>query len=331
MRYIIYGAGAVGGVIGARLFQHARDVVLIGRGAHLDAIRRGGLTVELAAETLALPIPATGHPSELRFSEDDAVILAMKTQDTAAALDQLRDAGGDKLPIFCAQNGVVNERLALRRFDRVYGVLVILPASHMEPGVVRANASNKTGILDLGCYPSGADALAQAVADDLNAADFSAHVREEIMRWKYGKLIGNLGNALQAACGLEADTRDIFLRLREEALACYEVAGIDCTSGEEMLARREGVLSFETVRGQQRGGSSSWQSLARGAGSIETDFLNGEIALLGRLHGVPTPANYAVQRIAARLVREERAPGSLTPEDIRQEIQRVEVTFGSPS
>ncbi len=324
MRYIIYGAGAVGGVIGARLFQSGCDVILIARGAHGDAIRRGGLTFKSSETTLQLQISVAGNPSEVGLSADDVVILAMKSQDTSAALNELRDAGGEKLPIFCAQNGVVNERLALRRFDRVYGVLVILPASHMEPGVVGASAANKTGILDLGCYTGGADSLAQAVADDLNAADFSAHVREEIMRWKYAKLISNLGNALQAACGLEADIRDIFLRLRDEALACYEAASIDCASDEEMLARREGVVSFRAVGGLQRRGGSSWQSIARGAGSIETDYLNGEIALLGNLHGVPTPANRAVQRIAVRLVREEMAPGSIAPDEIRQEVERAE-------
>ena len=112
--------------------------------------------------------------------------------------------------------------------------------------------------------------------------------------------------------------------LRDEALACYRAAGIDCATADEMRARREGVLSFDASAGPQRGGGSSWQSLARGAGSIESDFLNGEIALLGREHGVPTPANVAVQRIAARLVREEASPGAVTADELREEISRVE-------
>ena len=324
MRYIIYGAGAIGGVVGAKLFQQGCDVVLIARGAHLDAIRRDGLTLATSAETVQLPIAVAGHPSELKFGADDVIILGMKTQDTAAALDDLRNAEGETLPIFCAQNGVENERLALRRFERVYGMLVILPGTHLEPGVVQANAANKSGILDLGRYPRGTDDLAEAVAEDLNRADFSAHVREEVMRWKYAKLLGNLANALQAACGLEADIRDIYVRLRDEALACYKAGGIDCATSEEMRTRRDGVLSFDAAGGLQRQGGSSWQSLARGAGSIEADFLNGEIALLGRLHGVPTPANSTVQRIAASLARDAKPPGSVTPEEVKAEIAEVE-------
>ena len=322
MRYIIYGAGAIGGVIGARLFQHGRDVVLIARGPHLDAIRRDGLRFQSPGGTESLAIPAVGRPSELDLRHDDVVILAMKTQDTAAALDELRAAAGDALPVVCAQNGVANERLALRRFERVYGMLVILPATHLEPGIVQTNASDKTGMLDLGRYPSGVDDLAEAVAKDLTDSDFSAPAREEIMRLKYAKLLGNLGNALQAACGTGADYRDIYVRLRDEALACYRAAGIDCATADEMRDRRDGVLTIDRSSSMERQGGSSWQSLERGAGSIETDYLNGEIALLGRLHGVPTPANSGLQRIAARLVRDGAPPASLTPDEVRAEIER---------
>ncbi|MCH8162086.1 MAG: ketopantoate reductase family protein, partial [Chloroflexi bacterium] len=136
MRYIIYGAGAVGGVIGGRLFQNGRDVVLIARGSHLEALRRNGLTLQSASETAQLQIATAGSPAEIEFQDGDAVLLTMKTQDTEAALDELRAAAGGSVPVFCAQNGVENERLALRRFQNVYAITVMLPAAHMEPGVV---------------------------------------------------------------------------------------------------------------------------------------------------------------------------------------------------
>jgi 2-dehydropantoate 2-reductase len=66
--------------------------------------------------------------------------------------------------------------------------------------------------------------------------------------------------------------------------------------------------------GLARSGGSSTQSLARGAGSIETDWLNGEIVLLGRLHGVPTPANAFCTDLAAQLVRDGARPGAVTPD-----------------
>jgi 2-dehydropantoate 2-reductase len=63
----------------------------------------------------------------------------------------------------------------------------------------------------------------------------------------------------------------------------------------------------------ERGGGSSWQSLARSSGSIETDHLNGEIVLLGRELGIPTPANEVLRRESDRFARERRAPGSMSP------------------
>src|SRR5689334_22764924 len=133
MRIIIYGAGAVGGVIGGRLAEHGHDVVLIARGDHLRAMQEKGLEIDSPAGAVTVPVAAVGRPSEIDFKTGDVVILTMKTQDTEAALDELRDAAGPDVAVACAQNGVENERLAVRRFANVYGVPVRLPATHLEP------------------------------------------------------------------------------------------------------------------------------------------------------------------------------------------------------
>ncbi len=73
-----------------------------------------------------------------------------------------------------------------------------------------------------------------------------------------------------------------------------------------------------------RGGGSSWQSLARRAGSIEADYLNGEIALLGRLHGVATPVNAALQEVANELARAGDPPESLSFAELLERILRAE-------
>ena len=75
-------------------------------------------------------------------------------------------------------------------------------------------------------------------------------------------------------------------------------------------------MDVQPIGGRERGGSSSWQSLARGAGTIETDYLNGEIVLLGRLHGVPTPLNEAICRLADRAVRDRARPGELSIDEV---------------
>src|SRR4051812_6325473 len=118
MRYIMYGAGAVGGVIGARLFQAGYEVILICRGPQLAAIQREGLRLRTPDEDVSLPMPAVAHPRELQLCADDVLFLTMKTQDTERALQDLEAAGGAHLSVLCCQNGVENERRAARRFAR---------------------------------------------------------------------------------------------------------------------------------------------------------------------------------------------------------------------
>jgi 2-dehydropantoate 2-reductase len=178
-------------------------------------------------------------------------------------------------------------------------------------------------MLDIGRYPTGSDETCRRVADALNGATFHSLVQERVMRWKYSKLLMNLGNAVQAACGSDADAGDIYRELREEALACYAAAGIDCATAEETRERRAGGLELRPVGGVMREGGSTWQSLSRGTRSVESDYLNGEIVMLGRLHGVPTPANGTVQAVARRLAVESRPPGSVSADELREEIRKA--------
>ena len=314
MRYIIYGAGAIGGVIGANLQLAGKDVVYIARGKHLEALQTSGLTLLSPNGRQTLPVTAVGHPRDIVFAEGDAVILAMKGQDTVAALDALHGAAGSGVPVICTQNGVVNERFALRRFQHVYAMVVMLPATHMEPGVVQQDSAPTVGILDSSVYPTGTDDFIAGVCRDLEEANFSAKPDPLVMRYKYTKLLMNLNNAFQVVCGADADGGEVSKRARTEALACYAAAGIDFATDEEFYARRGNYITVKPVEGGRRVGSSSWQSVERGTGSVEADYLNGEICLLGRLHGVPTPVNRALQDLANDVARSGRKPGIMSPE-----------------
>jgi 2-dehydropantoate 2-reductase len=319
-RYIVYGPGAVGGVIAGGLAMGGSEVALVARGEHLRVLRERGLTFhhhdpDRGAAVDVLELPAVADPAELGLTPDDVVILAMKTQHTEAALDTLAAAAPEGLAVVCAQNGVENERLALRRFADVYGIAVLLPGSHLEPGVVVGSGRPVFGVLDVGRYPAGRDETAEAIAAALTAGNFRSEASEAIMRHKYAKLRMNTGNAVDAACGREARRSPITRRAADEALAVFAAAGIDVAGRDEVDARRDG-FSVADVPGQARSGSSSWQSLARGAGSIESDFLNGEIVLLGRLHGVATPVNEVLQRLANRMAATGQPPGSMTVDDV---------------
>ena len=326
MRYIVIGAGAIGGTIGGRLAAAGHEVVLVARGAHLDALRTRGLSLATPEGTSALDIPAIGGPGELDLREDDVLLLATKTQDAEPLLidwawQPVRNTTGSAaaaLPVVCAQNGVASERIALRRFRHVYGMCVWMPATHLEPGVVEASGAPLAGLLHIGRYPSGADATAEQIGADLTASGFLAPVTADVMRWKYGKLLANLSNATEAVCGHDAwlHATELRRRVTAEGRAVLDAAGLGYARERESAELRADRVQILPVNGAERVGGSSWQSLARGTGSIEADFLNGEIVLMARERGLPAPVNEVLQRLANQAARDRRPPGSATPDEV---------------
>lgn len=321
MRHIIIGAGAIGGALGGRLAEAGHDVVLVARGAHYEALREHGLRLTTSDGTRVHTLPVVDRPERLDLRADDVLLLAVKTQDSIAALDTWAarpvaggGTAGELLPLVCAQNGVEGERLALRRFRRVYAMCVWLPATHLEPGVVSATCRPYTGMLHLGRYPSGIDETARAISSDLEKSGLLSPVVADPMRWKYGKLLSNCANAIEAVTGPIAgeDALRLARRTVVEGRAVFAAAGIEAVSQEEQEEARGDKVGFDPFDGTPRGGGSSWQSLSRGTGTIETDYLNGELVLLGRIHGVPTPVNDTLQRVADTFARERRPAGSMT-------------------
>jgi 2-dehydropantoate 2-reductase len=317
MRFVVIGAGAIGGAVGGRLFQKGYDVTLVARGPHGHALE-SGLVLESPSETVTLPIPVVGDAGQLSWGDDGTdtvILLAVKGQHTDQALSQLA-AAPPATPVVCMQNGVENERRVLRHFANTYAMCVMCPASQLEPGVVQVHSEPVSGMLDLGRYPVGLDDTAQSIADAIATTTFQSVARPDIMRWKYRKLLMNLANAVEALCGPEGRFSALSKAAQREGADVLAAAGIDVASSEEDRERRADNLQIsDTSTGAWQGGSS-WQSLARGAGSIEAEFLNGEIVLLGNLHGVATPVNTVLQRLAVLAAASGSPPGTWTVADL---------------
>ncbi|MDE1994053.1 MAG: ketopantoate reductase family protein, partial [Rhizobiaceae bacterium] len=280
-----------------------------------------GLTLITPKDRRTARFPIYPDPLSMTFEADDVFLLAMKGQDTLAALLDLRAAGVLSQPIFCFQNGVANEGMALRFFENVYGATVMLPADYKTPGEIAAYNVPRHGIFDIGRFPEGEDETVKALCAILSASGFVANARADVMSSKYRKLLANLRNIVDVAIGDTELQQHWYEKVRAEGENALRAAGIRWDPFDAMA---RGEMSLGVIAGQKRMGSSTMQSIVRGTGSLETDYLNGEIVLLGRLHNVATPANAAFCRLSQHLL-----DGRLAPEDADNERILSEIEPGS--
>ena len=347
-RYIVIGAGAVGATVAAQLAGVGVDVTVVARGAHLAALRANGLRyvrpdgIRQVRLNTVDAVDTVGGTGELTLDPDDVLVLATKAQDTEAALAQWAwqpvpaagRAAGEILPIVLMQNGLEGARTALRRFATVLDAVVLIPSSHPAPGEVVSPGAPIVGAfyLDSGLPSEGVPSkgvpskgvpskgvIVEEIAADLRRGGFAVQVVTEIARWKAGKLLGNIPYNLDALYPPSALRTRAGQALRDEAEAVLVASGVEPI---DLQAAGKLDLSGFVVReipGFERGGSSTWQSLAR-AGAPESDFLYGEIALRARLVGLPAPLNTAIQARMARLARDGQAPGSLDDADLAETL-----------
>ena len=331
-RYVVVGAGAIGGGLAAAVVESGGEAVAVARGEHAERIRREGLTVRTPERTTTIPVPCVTSPEELELRADDVIVMTTKTHQLEAALRTWVDAPvtgggtlGDTLPVVTALNGVTSEDLALRYVDRVIGCCVWLPAVHLRPGEVILRGTPLRGTFHLGPVPAGRDEsrVLGAIERDWTAAGFRVVRPADVMPWKYRKLVSNVGNAVQALLGAGGKHPDAIVRAAEaEARAVLAAAGIEVTPDEIEATERQGAgVRIAAVPGApEELGGSSWQSLARATGDIETDYLNGEIARLGRLHGHPAPINSGLARLTRVAAATGQRPGQLPADELEAQL-----------
>jgi thiosulfate/3-mercaptopyruvate sulfurtransferase len=326
-RYIIIGAGAVGVTIAAELQRVGRDVLLVARGGQLAALRAGTLRYARPDGTRLLRLSAAAGPGEAALRDGDVLVLATKTQDAdpvladwawrpvASAAGPATRPAATAIPVVTVQNGLDAERAALRRFETVFGAVLWVAAGYVTPGEVAVPSAPAVGVAWLGPYPRGSHPVLEAVAADLAASGWVAHVVPDIRRHKAAKLAASVTFALSALYSpgpLRGLAEQV---LRDEATQILLASGADIADlGAEAAADRH-RLGHHSTAGPQYGGNSTWQSLTR-AGPVETDYINGEVVLAARLLGRSAPANAAIAERVHRALRDGTPAGSLDDADL---------------
>jgi 2-dehydropantoate 2-reductase len=328
VRTAIIGAGAVGSVLGSLLWRAGEHVVLVGRAAHVAAIRAAGLNV---AGVLG-GFNATLQAEERLTARPDLALLTVKTQDVVTALRENTEML-KSVPILVLQNGLRAEELATRVVpaEQLVSGVVSLHAQYLMPGHVVLMQSE--GLL-IGRPNGKVDEVVERFRS-LLAKAVPTSTTSNIVGARWTKLIVNLNNVLPALCNLSFRQvyGNVFLRrlavgLMREGIAVADCAGVRLESlpGTSvplvrlvaylpaMLAGVVAARSAARLETHWPLKGSTWQSVAR-ARPTEIEYLNGEIVRLGRDLHVPTPLNEIVVALEQRRAADGRY---LTPHEIEQ-------------
>ncbi len=319
MKICVYGAGAIGGLLGARLALAGEEVTLIARGPHLAAIKANGLTLRIEGKELAARPRATGDPREA--GPQDCVIITLKAPSVPAAAAAMQPLLGPQTAVLTAMNGVpwwyfhklagayeghrirsVDPDGALWRLippERCLGCVVYPAAEVVAPGVVQHHYGNR---FMLGEPDGSKSERAARLSEALTRAGFKAPVRPRIRDDIWTKLWGNLSfnpvSALTAAtlAAIAGDpaTRAVVRKMMVEAEAVGTALGVKFEVDVDTR------IQWAANVGEHR--TSMLQDLERGR-PMEIDALVTAVAEMGDLVGIDTPFIDAVLALAIQRAR----------------------------
>ena len=314
MKICIYGAGAIGGWIGARLAALGEPVSVVARGATLAALQTHGLRLQQAEGLLQVPVQAADNAAALGVQ--DLVVVAVKAPALAEVARGIAPLLGPHTMVLTAMNGVpwwffqgfggAYAGTALKAVDASGAIAAAIPARHVvgcvvhascalqAPGVVQHHFGNK---LILG-EPSGQQTeRAKALAALLERAGFEAPLSEQIQRDTWYKLWGNMTvNPVSALTGATTDlilddplVRDFISQVMREAKEIGARIGIPIDQQPEdrhAVTRKLGAFKTSMLQDVEAGKP------------VELDALVTVVQELGVLTAVPTPFTDALLGLA---------------------------------
>lgn len=326
MRILVYGAGAVGGYIGASLANAGHDLTLVLRDVP-EAIAANGLTVQ-ADERRFTVRPAVRTSLAQTFQEPDTqfdlIILGMKAYDLKTAVDHLVAFCPDPPPLLTLQNGIGVERPFIEQFgaERVVVGALTTPVSKGAANRIVVERTDR----GLGLAPAQAGASVSRWANLLNKAGVETAVYPDYNALKWSKAFLNIvANATSAILNrtpgviYQSDAIfDLEVRMLREALAVMDALNLDVVdlpgSPTKKLAfgvRRaprfllKPILTKQVSKGRGNKMPSFQIDLMSGTGQSEVVFHNGAIAKTALAHKIPAPINTALTDILLRLTRRE--------------------------
>ena len=305
MKICIFGAGAIGGYMGAKLAQVGADVSLVARGSHLDAMKKNGLRLIEKDSDVTVPVTASENLDELGFK--DYLIITLKAHSVPSIVDKVRPLVNEKTTVVSGVNGIPwwyfykiggeHEGTKLESVDpgdlqwksfgpdKVLGCVVYPAAEVVEPGVIKHIEGNR---FSLGEPDGSKSERASRLSKILIEAGLKAPVRPKLRDEIWVKLWGNLSfNPISALTHATLDvlctdigTREVARKMMLEAQSIAEKLGVKFPIDVER--RIDGGASVGAHR------TSMLQDLDQGR-PMEIDALVASVQELGRITKTSTP------------------------------------------
>lgn len=319
MRFLFFGAGAIGTYIGGSLAQAGHDVAFLERPEIVEILRRDGLRLTIGGQASQIPVHCayTSAADALRTSSPDLAVFALKSYDTAAAAEPLKPLK-DRLPsVLCLQNGVENEAV----LESVFGAGRVIAGT-----VTSAVGRDPTGGITLerkrGVGVAAGNDLSVPLVEALNQSGLNARLYFSARPMKWSKLLTNLiANASSAILGMTPreifSDRRLFLLEREMLRECLRVMRAERIAVTDLPGTPVRLLALAVQRlprllaqpvlaravGAGRGGKmpSFYLDLNSGRRKTEVKWLNGAVARTGARLGVDTPVNRILTETLVRL------------------------------
>lgn len=315
MKLCIVGAGAVGGFVAALMAETGYAVSVVARGAHLDAIRDGGLRLDFEGRRVTAQVEASDNPADL--GSQDIVVVAVKAPALPAVLPMLEPLLGSETPIVTAMNGIpwwmfdgfgahdglnlrsVDGDGALARFgnkERLIGCVIHTACEVPEPGLIRHRSQNRFVLGEPGGTLS---ARVTGLVDAMASAGIGAEATAEIQQEVWIKLLGNLPfapvsmitGAINDVMAGTPDIRRLMLDMFEEAAAVGKHFGLKPGMTAEARIDLGGSLAgFKT---------STRQDFEQGR-PVELDVIVNAVREMGDIAGIDTPTVDIVYALAAQ-------------------------------
>lgn len=282
LRFAVVGAGSVGCFFGGMLARAGVPVMLIGRAAHVGAMREHGLRLETQMFDESVHVEASTEAAAVAGA--DVVLFCVKSTDSVATAREIAPHLGERTVVLSLQNGVENAELIRQLLPQTVIPAVVYVATEMAgPGHLKHHGRGELVI--------GESEASQAIVDTFARAGVPVQVSDNVMGALWAKLIVNCAyNAMSAIAqkpyGELVETESVpplMQAVVDECLRVAEADGVTVIGDSHEAVRR----IAQTMAGQY---SSTAQDVARGKPN-EIDFLNGYVMRRGQALGIPAPIN----------------------------------------